>query len=231
MRTIAITLFMLLLMAGSALAEVSDEDYVDSYFGTKLLVLTDSRPYDYDAGEWWGSFLPEQITNYENSYIAGIINAGRLAKGDPELLEVGSNFVALGYEQEIGGRFQYDISFRGVRPSEVAMLLKAMSLPETLISGASVEWEPLTYADFGYYGSMADDPIMVNIGGQSFELVLDMSSTELHERLMNIFREAYGREVNLDLYYSQNVTQYGNSCDLTISATIVEEGSGNAPAL
>ncbi|MCB1186109.1 hypothetical protein KDL29_02990 [bacterium] len=222
MRILASTLFILLLLAGSAMAQMSDDDYVDHYFGTQLLITMQERPYNYDAGEWWGQSLPMQLTDYDNSYLAGVVNAGRIAKGDENLVNDPNSVLLLGYEIETEGGYQYDISFRGIRPSEVKILLKALSMPDSVLAGAKVEYMPLMTTTFGYYGSMEEEPQMITIGDMSFPLELDMAASGLHDTFVEMFRKSLGKEVMIDIYYGQSLGQYGNSCDLTVTATINE---------
>src|SRR5690606_13561751 len=96
MRIIACTLLFLMLLAGSARAQMSDDDYVDQYFGTQVVITTAERPYNYDGGGWWAESLPDPLYNYDSSYIAGVVNAGRIATGETELLDDPNGVLMLG---------------------------------------------------------------------------------------------------------------------------------------
>ncbi len=229
MRIMTSVLFLLLLLCCQAQAEPADDDYINQFFGTQVQLKTAERPYDYESGGWWADKLPDQLM-YDNSYIAGMVNAGRIANGETRLLDSAASIVSIGYEDETADGFMYDISFRGMRPSEVQIVFSALGGVESLLPGASAEFLPLRTADFNYYGSTVEEPITIAVGERSLVLAMDMPASELHATLLDMFSAAYGQAVQIDIYYNQSVSAYGSWVDLSITAAILDQqGSGNAP--
>lgn len=225
MRILSTSILLLLLLSAFASAQDGDDDYIYSYFGTMAIFETSERPYDINQTGWWADGLPEKLF-YDSSYICGIVNAGRIASGDENLLDPAVTYVEVGYEEELANGYRYSISFRGMRPSEVGMLLDAFGGLEKLMPGATVEYVPLRTASFSYYAYGEQDSLEVTVGELSIEVTMDTAVSEIHERISAMYLETFGREVMVDVYFGQGISpQYGNSLDLSVTVTLVEDSA------
>jgi hypothetical protein len=217
----------LLLGSGTVFAELSDEDYTARYFGTRALLHTQEQIYNPEEMGWWTDRLPEQLT-YDTAYLAGLVNAGRLASGDQHLLDPSEYVVMPGSENFLGSYYEYDISFLDIRPSEVEMIFESLGGLEQILPGATLEFAPLKMRDYYYYSQDPGNNVIIKVGSESLDVSIDMSAHEIHDELVRMFRATYDRELNIDLYYSQQISSYRQGVDISITVTLLDKDEAAA---
>lgn len=220
-RLLSCLALFLLLCSGTVFAELSDEDYTARYFGTKALLHSEEQIYNPDEMGWWTDKLPEQLT-YDSAYLAGLVNAGRIARGDQQLLDPNEYVVMPGSENFMGSYYEYDISFLGMRPSEVELIFESLGGLEQILPGATLEFVPLKTRDYYFYSQDPGNNVIIKVGSESLDVSIDMSAHEIHDQLVRMFSAEYDNELNIDLYYSQQISSYRQGVDISITVTLLD---------
>ena len=144
------------------------------------------------------------------------------------LLDPNEYLVSPGGENFMGSYYEYDISFTGMRPSEVEMIFSTLGGLEKIAPGARLEFAPLKTRDYYYYSQEPDYTVTVNVGEQSLDISLDMESSVIHEQLVELFRSVYDTDLNVDLYYIQQISSYRRGVDVSLTVTLLEAGESMA---
>lgn len=212
-----IALALAALLATPALADMTDDQYVDDYFGTTALLFSPTQLADPNYG-WWGDKLPPQLVS-DYGFVIGVVNTLRSGKGVTPLLDPALAQVIAGWEEQVEGGFNYNIDFIDMRPSEVAAVFTALGGIEKFVPGVKLSYRPLLTRS--YYFSTMDlkTPLTLTIGQSELSFTPTSAVSEVQAKIAAAFREQYGQDVNFDLYFSQYIHIDGTSgADISIYA-------------
>jgi hypothetical protein len=215
MLRILTLLFATLLLAQTALAAQSDDEYVTRGFGTVAVLHAPRQVVDPNQG-WWGEKAAQELSN--PAYLTGIINSRRMDKGITPLLDPndGGNVVMEAEETDESG-YRYLISFAGMRPSEVQALLDVLGGPSKILPGAtSVTFEPLQRR-YLYASSIDGSPLKLTIGATTIERPVSVSFDELRAQVDSALRQMFGKAVPFDFTFSRAALMDGsNTTDVSV---------------
>jgi hypothetical protein len=175
---------------------LDDESYVVDYFGTQLIVFMTERMIADDT-EWWPDKLPEDLL-YDQPAMIELVNAQRAETGTP-LLDPEGWYIESGWEEETDGGWQYDISFYGMRPSEVMLLLTEFGGADTLFPGGQFSYLPCMRRMFNSRIAGLNQDYVFVLAEQEYRFDPHKGIDELHTDVKQAFAEAYGQDVSVDL--------------------------------
>jgi len=192
-------LIALLLVTPRAFAadELSDDDYVTRNFGTVAVLHTAKQVVDPNVG-WWGEKTAPGLNN--PGYLMGIVNSRRLDKKITPLLDPNdTSAITLEEEKPEGSGFRYEVSFGGMRPSEVKALVELLGGPTKLLPGTtSVTYEPLTHrwiSASSYDGSN----IVITLASQRIEVPYTVGFDELSGKVDAALKQVFGKSVPFEV--------------------------------
>jgi hypothetical protein len=203
--------------------EMSDADYVDKYFGCQAVFFSTTRLIS--DGQYWSDTLPSGLVS-DSRYIAGLINAQRMAKDSKPLLDPDSYPVTVGWENPVEGGYEYHIDFNGIRPSEAEVALATFGGPDELAPGATMSFRPLRVGYFykGNYDT-PDGPLEFDFGADVFMIDQGTSVDQVWDSLGTFLQGVYGDNVVFDMYVNSSRDRWGgNYYDVSITVEILEEG-------
>ena len=224
-RVWALALGVSVLLAIPCLAsasELSDEDYVTRYFGTSVVFITAKQLVDARQG-YWGEKLPQEFM-YSQGVLIERINEARRQAGRTDLLNPAEYPIGAGMEfKRDDGRWEYNIDFRGCRPSEVQVVLDSVEFTG-MLSDCEMEIRPLCV---GYLAASSKglSSVELKLSKVTVTLTPDMTMKEMLAVVKDAINEQYGDNNKADIYISLNDTVTGGDQSFYVNVSVYLDGA------
>ncbi len=225
MRMRHMMLVLLLILAAQPFlgraADLSDEDYVNHYFGTSVIFITGKQLVD-PAQNYWGNLLPQEFM-YSQGTLVEIINKARREAGNPVLLKPADYPIAVGMEtKREDGRWEYAIDFHNCTPAETQLVLDSVSITGAL-ADCERETRPLCVGFF-YAQAQSLSAVDLELGSTTVTLTPDLSLTEMIGKINEALAARFGDTCKADIFLSANDAIYGGKA-ISVNVTVYLDGA------
>lgn len=196
----------------------SDMEYVDGYFGTKLIIFV-TEPIDYNS--WWGEVLPDEFNN-NASVLINMLNLERREAGRQQLDPMSFHFTT-GWDEETDGGWEYPLEFRHMTPAEALMVIEEIGGLDHIFPNGQFSFVPLRSGTFDMAATGLDGEFVLELGSTTTKFPVTMPMDEMYREIDAAFQNHYGKPVSIQVsYYCYAYGPDNIEPSLTVNAEITE---------